>query len=83
MRRFLVIVGIVLLGMAFLGWLSFSRTGERATISIETKEIKEDTEKAMEKGKELTEEAGRKTRSLLNESRDHKPPADQSPRRSP
>jgi len=83
MRRFLVIVGMVVLGMTLLGWLSFSQTGERATISIETKEIKEDTGKAMEKGKELTEEAGRKTRSLLNESRDHKPPADQSPRRSP
>lgn len=55
--RTLVVIAVVVVAMFALGWVSFHRTDTEATIKIDTREIKEDTGKAIEKGKELIDEA--------------------------
>ena len=50
----LAIVAVIV--MAWLGWLSFSRTSDRATIEINTQEIQQATEKAVQTGRNLAEE---------------------------
>jgi hypothetical protein len=61
---------IVGLGLYAAGWLSWDNTTERATIEIETGEIKRATEEAVEKGKEFVEESIDSVRS------DQDPPVD-------
>lgn len=58
MRAIVFLVFGVLI-LALVGWISFSRDGERSSINLETQEIKEDTQKVMESGAELLEKAER------------------------
>jgi hypothetical protein len=55
MKWFIAIVIAVVL-MALAGWLTFSKSGDRAAINVETRQIKED--------------AGRKGRELLKDAKD-------------
>jgi hypothetical protein len=70
MKAFLVIVVVIVAAMALLGWLTFSGSTDRASISIETKEIKEDVGRAVESGKEYSEKARRETRAPQKEPSD-------------
>jgi hypothetical protein len=49
----------ILAGIVFYasGWISWDRTEDRTTIEIETREIQEATEKAVEEGKRVVEDA--------------------------
>jgi len=69
MKAFLAIVVIVLL-MVFAGWIKFSKTSDRAAVTIETKEIKEDTEKWVDQGKHAAEAAGHKAKEVMHK-KDH------------
>jgi hypothetical protein len=52
MRVILILVVIVLL-MVMAGWLTFGRNGGRTSINIETQKIERDTERAVDRGKEV------------------------------
>jgi hypothetical protein len=55
MRRVLILV-LVIGGMFYFGWLTFSNSKEDSTIQINKTEIKADTEKAVEKVEEVIHE---------------------------
>ncbi len=55
--RLLIIIVVVVLVMALVGWISFNREDGRASVNIETQEIREDTESAMEAGSDLLHKA--------------------------
>ena len=52
MRVILILVVVVLL-MVMAGWLTIVRNGGRTSINIETQKIERDTERAVERGKEV------------------------------
>jgi hypothetical protein len=56
MRAILIILGLVVL-FALVGWITFSDDDGRASINLETKEIRQDTGEMMDKGSELLEDA--------------------------
>lgn len=58
MRAALALVVIILL-MIFGGWLTFRQLGDKTTITVETKEIKEDTKRALEHGEEAIDSAAK------------------------
>jgi Asp-tRNA(Asn)/Glu-tRNA(Gln) amidotransferase B subunit len=68
--KWLIAIVIAVILMALAGWLTFSKSGDRAAINVETRQIKEDAGKAVEKGKEFSEDAGRKGRELLKDAKD-------------
>ncbi|MBI1902523.1 MAG: hypothetical protein HYS13_15590 [Planctomycetia bacterium] len=49
------IFGLVIVGAlaVWAGWLNFSNTSGKASMTIDTNEVKQDTQKAIDKGKEL------------------------------
>jgi hypothetical protein len=65
MRAFLILVAIVLV-FALVGWISFSKGPGRASINLETEEIREDTQHAMQSGGELLHKAGDKMQNEAN-----------------
>ncbi len=78
MRTFIVAL-IVLIAMAFAGWISFSNSGDRATITIDTKEIRQDTKQAADKAKEVIEEASQKGREIIRDAQPRDPQPDLLP----
>ncbi len=61
MKTFLIIVLCVVLA-SVAGWLTFSLSGDKATISIDKKVIREDARKAVDSGKDLINRASEKVR---------------------
>jgi hypothetical protein len=56
--RVLLFLIVVVLVFALVGWLRFSRDGQdRASIHLETKEIQEDTGRALDSGAALLKDA--------------------------
>jgi hypothetical protein len=67
--RALIFLALVVVVLALVGWLSWSNDSGRSSIHIETQEIKEDTQKALDSGAALLERAGEKVgTSNVNES---------------
>ena len=65
MRAFLVFVALVLI-FAIVGWIKFSKGPDRASINLETGQIRQDTSRAMESGGQLLHKAGDKMESEAN-----------------
>lgn len=65
MRTLIFIAGLVLI-FALVGWISFSRGPDRASINVETSAIRQDTQNAMQKGGELLHKAGDKIEAEAN-----------------
>ena len=59
MRAILILVFVVVI-LALVGWVTFSRDGDRTSINIETQEIKDDSRKMIESGKSFIEKAEEK-----------------------
>jgi hypothetical protein len=57
MRALLGLAAVVLL-LAVCGWITFSWNGNRASVNVETEKIESDTERIVDEGQELLEEAG-------------------------
>lgn len=57
MRAILLLAAVVLV-LAFAGWISFSKSSDRSSINLETQQIKQDTDRALESGSALLREAG-------------------------
>jgi uncharacterized protein YxeA len=68
--KFVIALVVAVVLMAVAGWLTFSDSKDRATINVETQEMKEDTREAVRKGKEFSEKAGEKTREILKDATD-------------
>jgi Tfp pilus assembly protein PilV len=60
--RAILIIAIVVLAMIALGWLSFHGGSDRATMTIETQKMEQDTERAVEKGREAIRDAKQELR---------------------
>jgi hypothetical protein len=66
--RFVVIAALLIGGMVFVRWLTFTNSDGSVSATVDTVKVKEDTSEAVEKGKELLDdgidrlkEAGQKT----------------------
>jgi hypothetical protein len=57
MRALFFLIAIVLV-LALVGWISFSKSPGRSSINIETQQIQQDTNRALEKGSDLLHKAG-------------------------
>lgn len=64
---FVVLAALVVGGMYVAGVIHFSSDGDQATVTVETKEIREGAEKAVEKGKEAAREAEERIEEALDE----------------
>jgi hypothetical protein len=56
MRGLLILI-VVIFVLVLVGWITFSRDSGRASINVETNEIREDTGELMQKGSEALQEA--------------------------
>jgi Flp pilus assembly protein TadB len=73
--RAIIIVAVILLVMVALGWLSFRASQDRATMTIETQKIEQDTEQAVEKGREVWQDARKNLRDGRDQPATSDPPA--------
>lgn len=62
MRALLLVLAVVLI-LALIGWISFSKGPERTSINLEKNKIREDTKQMMQSGAELLHKAGDKVES--------------------
>ena len=53
----LIILTIAVVLAAVAGWVTFSRTDDKASINIETKAVRKDTREAVEVGQKLLNQA--------------------------
>ena len=74
--KLLIAIVAIILGMALLGWMSFDRSGDGASATVNTEKIQNDTQAAVEKGEELFDEAVGKGKKLID-SADEKPNDDE------
>jgi len=59
MRALILLVAIVLV-LALVGWISFSKGPDRASVNIESERIRQDTKQVMESGAQVLHKAGDK-----------------------
>lgn len=73
--RTLVLLAAVVLLLALLGWITFSSGPGRSSINLETNEIRNDTQKAVEAGAGLLDDAGKAMGQpdISAESESHQP----------
>lgn len=57
MRALIFLVAIVLI-LSLAGWVTYSKAPGRSSINIETQQIKQDTDRALESGSNLLRKAG-------------------------
>jgi hypothetical protein len=72
MRALLIVLAVVLI-FALVGWISFSKGPDRASINVESEKIRQDTKQAMESGAELLHKAGDKVQAEANRQRPETP----------
>lgn len=65
MRALILLAAIVLI-LALVGWISFSKGPDRASINIESDRIRQDTKQVMESGAQILHKAGDKVESEAN-----------------
>ena len=61
------ILGLILIAAVLMflgGWLYFRDTGKTSEVILDKQEMRQDTEKAVEKGKELLKKAAEETQTL-------------------
>lgn len=64
MKTTLIVVCVVL-GMALLGWLTFTNSPDQTTIHIETQKIKSDTRRAVHESEKVIDEVQSKSQEIL------------------
>jgi hypothetical protein len=65
MRALLILAAIILI-LALVGWISFSKGPDRASVNIESERIRQDTKEAMQSGAEMLHKAGDKVQREAN-----------------
>ena len=63
------IILIAVAAMALLGWITFSSSGDRPSVSVETEVIRRDVGKAAEATERAAEEAAAGGEKLIDEAR--------------
>jgi hypothetical protein len=58
MMRALILIAAIVLVLALVGWVTFSRDDGRTSINLETQEIRQDTKQMLETGSEALHRAG-------------------------
>ena len=65
MRALILLAAIVLI-LALVGWITFSKGPGRSSINIESDRIRQDTKEVMESGAKMLHKAGDKVESEAN-----------------
>jgi hypothetical protein len=65
MRALLILAAIVLV-LALVGWITFSKGPDHASINIESERIRQDTKQVMQSGAEMLHKAGDKVETEAN-----------------
>jgi hypothetical protein len=58
--RALIFLGLIVLVLALVGWISFSKGPDRSSINIESDKIRHDTKQLMGSGADILHKAGDK-----------------------
>lgn len=66
MRAILVLTVVVLL-MVLGGWLTFAKNGNQASVTLETQKIEHDTERAIDRSKEVLRNVEHRSPVLPNQ----------------
>ncbi|MEQ9409331.1 MAG: hypothetical protein RIK87_16465 [Fuerstiella sp.] len=74
--RAILISGVLIAVMVFLGWLTFASGDGSASVTLDTDEVKKDTAAAVEKSKELVEEGKQLLQEVQEETQPEEAPAD-------
>ena len=64
--RALILLAAIVLVLALVGWISFSKGPDRASINIESDRIRQDTKQVMESGAQMLHKAGDKVEPETN-----------------
>lgn len=64
--RALIVLAVIVLVFALVGWISFSKGPERTSINIESDKIRQDTKQVMESGAQVLHRAGDKAEAEAN-----------------
>jgi hypothetical protein len=56
--RALILLAVIVLVLALVGWISFSKGPDRTSINIESNRIRQDTKEVMETGAKILHKAG-------------------------
>lgn len=70
MRWLAILVVLAIVLMFLRGWLSFRDTGDTSEIILDKQEVKEDTEHAVERAKEMIEKAANEVQELGKQAAD-------------
>jgi hypothetical protein len=65
MRALILLVAIVLI-LALVGWITFSKGPDRASVNIESDRIRHDTKQVLDSGGQLLHKAGDKVQAEAN-----------------
>ncbi len=76
--RAVIIIALIVLVLVAIGWISFNRSPDSANIQIETQKMKEDTQKAVNEGKEFFHRAEERTKDAADDLRNENTTAPQS-----
>ena len=74
MRALLLLILVVLV-LSLIGWISFSKGPDRASINVETDQIRSDTDRAVESGAKLLHKAGEELEQKTGRQIEQAPPA--------
>ena len=66
--RAVIVVIVVVAALFLIGWLSFSWTGDRASVNVETDDIQQDTSNMIDSAGELVESADRQIDEPVEET---------------
>ena len=81
--RVLLVIAVIILVMIGLGWITFQNDGDSTDVKFETQQMKDDTGKAIEEGKELFRRAEDRTEEAVEElDNDNEPVPDVNAPRS-
>jgi hypothetical protein len=64
--RALILLAVIVLVLALVGWISFSKGPDRTSINIESNRIRQDTKEVMESGAKMLHKAGDKVETEAN-----------------
>ncbi len=70
MRVLIIIAALILIGV-LIGWITFNKGPDHASIDINTGAIRQDTKKAVESGAQLLHRAGDKMETEANRPANH------------
>jgi hypothetical protein len=73
MRRTVIVTAIVVAIGAFAcwaGWVTFTNSGNKASVTVDADEVKKDTLQAVESGKELLEKAADSAQKSIDSTKE-------------